>query len=89
LLMSRISVKASLFYSMLALGVLTLVTGFVLYIWPHGQRAGRLIFFGIDKTAWVEWHTYISLAAIALIVVHMLENRKCVDVYVKTTLGKA
>jgi len=87
--MTRITVKTSLFYSMLALGFLTLITGFILYLWPHGQRAGRLIFLGINKTVWAEWHTYISLIAIALIIVHLLENRKCVDLYVRTTLGKA
>ena len=86
--MSRIAVKSSLFYSMLALGLLSLVTGFILYLWPHGQREGRLIFSGINKTAWAEWHTYISLVAIALIIVHLLENRKGVDRYVRTTLGK-
>jgi hypothetical protein len=32
---------------------------------------------------------YISLVAIALIIVHLLENRKGVDLYVRTTLGKA
>lgn len=87
--MTWIAVKASLFYSMLGLGLLTLITGFILYLWPHGQRAGRLIFLGVNRSAWGELHTYISLIAIALIIVHLLGNRKRVDVYVKTTLGKA
>lgn len=84
----RLTVRAVLFYSMLALGLLTLITGFILYFWPHGQRAGRLVFFGINRTVWGEWHTCISLIAVALIMVHLLENRKCVDLYVNTTLGR-
>ena len=84
----RLTVRAVLFYSMLALGLLTLITGFILYFWPHGQRAGRLVFLGINRTAWGEWHTCISLIAVALIMIHLLENRKCVDLYVNTTLGR-
>jgi hypothetical protein len=87
--MSRITFRASLFYSMLSLGLLTLVTGFILYLWPHGPRSGQLIFLGLNRSGWGTWHTYITLIAIALIVVHLLENRNCVDVYVKTTLEKA
>jgi hypothetical protein len=86
--MSGITFRTSLFYSMLSLGLLTLVTGFVLYLWPHGPRSGQLIFLGLNRNGWGTWHTYITVIAIALIVVHLLENRKCVDIYVKTTLGK-
>jgi hypothetical protein len=87
--MSRITFRTSLFYSMLSLGLLTLITGLILYLWPHGPRSGQLIFLGLNKSGWGTWHTYITLIAIALIGVHLLENRKCVDIYVKTTLGKA
>jgi hypothetical protein len=87
--MSRITFRASLFYSMLSLGLLTLVTGFILYVWPHGPRSGQMIFLGLNRSGWGTWHTYITIIAIALIVVHLLENRKCAGVYVKTTLGKA
>jgi len=87
--MSRITVRVTLFYSMLLLGVLTLVTGFILYLWPRGPRSGQLLFLGLNKSGWGEWHTYITLVAIVLIALHLLENRKCVDVYVRTTIGKA
>jgi hypothetical protein len=86
--MSKIGVRATLFYLMLVLGLLTLVTGLVLYVWPHGPRSGQLLFLGLNKSGWSEWHTYITLVAIVLIALHLLENRKCVDVYVRTTLGK-
>ena len=48
--MSRITFRASLFYSMLSLGLLTLVTVFILYLWPHGPRSGQLIFLGLNKS---------------------------------------
>jgi hypothetical protein len=40
-------------------------------------------------TVWGEWHTYISVLAVILILLHLLENRRCVLVYVKSTVGKA
>ena len=86
---TRLAVRSTLFYSMLALGFLSLVTGFVLYLWPHGQRAGRLIFSGLNKAVWSERHTCFSVIAVVLVVVHLMENRQRVNLYVKTTLGKA
>jgi len=86
---TRLVVRSTLFYSMLAMGFLSLLTGFILYFWPHGQRAGRLIFSGLNKTAWSELHTYVSVVAVVLVVVHLLENRQRVNLYVKATLGKA
>jgi predicted ferric reductase len=87
--MSRVAARSGMFYGMLAFGLLSLVTGFILYLWPHEQRAGRLIFAGVNKTVWSELHTYISVLAVILILLHLLENRRGVSVYVKTTLGKA
>lgn len=78
-----------LFYSMLNLDLLTFVTGLILYVWPHGPRSGQMMFLGLNRSEWGTWHTYITIIAIALIVVHLLENSKCVDIYVKTTLRKA
>jgi hypothetical protein len=87
--MARITLRVSFFYSMPSLGLVILVTEFILYLWPHEPRSGQLIFLGLNKSGWGTWHTYITLIAIALIVVHLLENRNCVGAYVKTTLGKA
>jgi predicted ferric reductase len=87
--MSRIATRSGLFYGMLALGLLSLVTGFILFLWPHGQQAGRLIFAGVNKSVWSDWHTYISVVAVFLILLHLIENRRCVSVYVKSTVGKA
>jgi hypothetical protein len=87
--LTRLTVRAVLFYSMLALGLLSLATGFILYFWPHGPRSGQLVFLGLNKSGWGTWHTYITLIAIVLIGVHLLENRKCVSLYVETTLARA
>jgi hypothetical protein len=36
--MSRITIKAAFFYCVLILGFLSLVTGFILYLWPQKDR---------------------------------------------------
>lgn len=87
--MSRVATRSGLFYGMLILGFLSLMTGLVLFLWPNGQRAGRLIFSGVNKSIWSEWHTYLSVIAVILIVLHLIENRRGVSVYVKNTVRKA
>jgi hypothetical protein len=87
--LTPLAVRDVLFYSMLALGLLSLATGFVLNFWPHGSRSGQLAFLGLNKSGWGTRHTYITLIAIVLIGVHLLENRKCVSLYVETTLARA
>jgi hypothetical protein len=48
-----------------------------------------LIFLRLGKSGWGTWHTYITLTAIMRIVLHLSENRRGVNLYIKTTLGKA
>jgi cytochrome b subunit of formate dehydrogenase len=75
-----------LFYTMLIFGLITIVTGLVLYFWPKGPRAGQLIILGFEKDFWKELHTYVTVAAVVLIVLHIFENRACVKMYVRETL---
>ncbi|WP_202318823.1 DUF4405 domain-containing protein [Archaeoglobus neptunius] len=75
-----------LFYSMILSGMFTIFTGFVLYFWPRGPRSGQLIFLGFQKQFWQDVHTYVALAGVILITLHILENRNCVKMYVRETL---
>ncbi len=75
-----------LFYSMIATGLVTIVTGFILYFWPHGPRSGQLIILGFQKQFWQDIHTYFALFTAILIVLHIIENRACVRMYVRETL---
>jgi len=75
-----------LFYSMTIAGFITAVTGFILYFWPRGPRAGQLVIFGFQKNFWQDIHTYLALTAAVLIILHIIENRACVKMYVKETL---
>ncbi|WP_290598216.1 MULTISPECIES: DUF4405 domain-containing protein [unclassified Archaeoglobus] len=75
-----------LFYSMVATGIVTAITGLVLYFWPHGPKAGQLIIFGFQKQFWQDIHTYLALTAAILIILHVIENKACVRMYIRETL---
>jgi len=75
-----------LFYFMIILGILSLVTGLILYVWPHGFRSGRQIFGGFDKEEWSTIHTYVTLLLVPVLVAHITENRKCVKLYFDLTV---
>lgn len=85
--MSRLTLRVALFYLMVILGLASLVTGLLLFFWPHGPRAGRIPLLGLTKGAWIDIHTYVSLLLIPVAVIHLLENRGCVSLYIRKTLG--
>jgi cytochrome b subunit of formate dehydrogenase len=85
--MNRLTVRKTLFYIMVFLGIIMLFTGVVLYLWPHGPQSGRMLFLGATKGTWSDWHTYLSLAAAGIIIVHLIENVACVRRYVGDTIG--
>lgn len=82
------TLRPILFYLMLVIGILSLFTGLVLYAWPHGPQAGRIVFLGMTKGGWQDLHTYVSIMAIVFIILHLIENRKCVSYYIKETIGR-
>ena len=85
--MGRLTARIILFYLMVALSLASLVTGLLLFFWPHGPRAGRIPLLGLTKGSWIDIHTYVSLLLVPVAVIHLLENRGCVILYIKKTLG--
>jgi len=78
---SQLRLRAVTFYSMALSLLLSIFTGFVLYLWPHGPQSGRLLFLGAAKAVWIDLHTYLSLLSVVIIVVHILLNRRLVRLY--------
>ncbi|MCL7401335.1 MAG: DUF4405 domain-containing protein [Thaumarchaeota archaeon] len=72
---------------MFILGLVVLVTGLILYVWPKGPHSGRIDFFGLRKDDWRDLHMQTSILLTFTLIIHLLENRNCVKTYVKTTLG--
>lgn len=70
---------------MLALGLLSLFTA---WCSMHGPQAGKVLFLGMTKGGWQNLHAYASITAIIFIVLHLLENRRCVAYYMKETIGR-
>lgn len=63
------------------LAAATLATGIVPFLWPSGPRSGRTPFLGLVKDEWSDLHTWISLAAGAVIIAHIALNRRCLSLY--------
>ncbi|MCS7125370.1 MAG: DUF4405 domain-containing protein [Aigarchaeota archaeon] len=83
----KLTFRAVLFYILIIIGLTTLITGLVLYSWPRGPQSGRIEFLGLRKDDWRDLHMQISIVLAVILLVHILENRNSVKVYVKTTLG--
>ncbi|MEM4155840.1 MAG: DUF4405 domain-containing protein [Archaeoglobaceae archaeon] len=83
-----IHVRILIFAIALALGILSLITGLILYFWPHGPRSGQLIIFGMTKLGWSELHTYASILALIVIVVHLIVNRTSIRLYFRYLRGQ-
>lgn len=83
-----IYVRILIFAIALALGILSLVTGLILYFWPHGPRAGQLIIFGMTKLEWGEVHTYASILALIVILIHLVVNRTSIRLYFRYLRGQ-
>lgn len=75
-----------LFYLMVLSGLVIAFTGILLYLWPHGPRSGRIEIFGFTKDVWRSIHTYTAIFGVIVILLHLIENRRCVKMYVRETL---
>lgn len=72
-----------IFLSAVAIGLVSLFTGLVLYFWPHGPRSGQLVIMGLNKVGWSDLHTYSSMLALLIIAVHLVLNWKSIKLYMK------
>lgn len=84
--MKRITVRASLFLSMVTLSLLEGLTGLTLYSW---ERKGRAILVGLGKGDWVDLHLIVAVALTFILLLHVVENRRVIPTYVRNTLGRA
>jgi cytochrome b subunit of formate dehydrogenase len=87
--MNRLDFRIFLFYLMILFGILSLATGILLFLWPHGFRSGRGILAGLNKDQWGTVHTYITVLLIPIFFAHITENRMCVKVYLNQTIKQA
>lgn len=83
-----IRLRIFIFLLAVAFGILSLITGLILYFWPHGPRSGQLIILGITKAGWGELHTWVSLLALVVIAVHLVVNRASIRLYFRCLKGE-
>jgi len=60
------------------------LSGFILYLAPEGQRSGRaILLFGLTKSGWMEFHTWISFFALGITLLHVIIDWKILVAVVK------
>jgi hypothetical protein len=60
------------------------LSGFILYLAPEGQRSGRaILLFGLTKSGWMEFHTWISFFALGITLFHVIIDWKILVAVVK------
>lgn len=62
--------------SMIVLWAVVALTGFLLEFAPSGQRSGHLVIFQLTKTQWGDIHFWMSIAAGALTIIHLMVDWK-------------
>ena len=57
-----------------SLGLIVLISGFLLETMPHGPGSGEAIAIGLTKDTWTDIHVYASFALAGAAVVHVYTN---------------
>ena len=83
----KLTLRVVIFYLLIILGLIVLVTGLILYMWPRGPQSGKIDFLSLRKDDWRDFHMQTSIVLAFVLIIHLVENRTCVKTYVKTTLG--
>ena len=69
----RTYLRSIIAIAMMAVWSLVVLSGFLLWLAPHGPRSGRrALLFDLTNQEWGELHLYFSLAAIALTIAHLI-----------------
>ncbi len=84
-----IKIRIVIFAIASLLGILSLATGLILYFWPHGPRSGQLVIFGLTKNGWAELHTWFSILALIVILIHLAVNRTSIMMYWRYLKGSS
>ncbi len=88
----QVRLRGLIAISMIALWAVVGLTGFLLEFAPTGQRMGRLVIFFLTKQQWGDIHFWMSIAAGALTLIHLMVDWKalkaCARYLVSTDRGQ-
>jgi|Deesub1362A_J573_1020465.scaffolds.fasta_scaffold00634_2 cytochrome b subunit of formate dehydrogenase len=79
--------KHVIFWSMIVTGILTLITGFVLWLAPKGSHSREAVIYGLQKSTWLDIHPWIAISAILLVGIHLIDRRVCLRLYLRNPLN--
>ncbi len=85
---NRLTTRFLIFWGMVVSGVVTLISGLILWFAPHGPHSKEVILYGLQKSTWLDIHPYVALLAIGLVAVHLIDKWRYLKIYTKSPFKK-
>ena len=83
---SRLTIRFLIFWGMVIGGTLTLISGLILWLAPHGSHSREILLYGLQKSVWLELHPYLAFMAVGLLTLHLIDKWRCLKVYVRSPI---
>ncbi len=80
--------RSLIFWGMVVSGLVTLISGLILWFAPRGPHSREIILYGFQKSTWLDIHPYFALLAIGLVALHLVDKRKCLKIYLRSPFKK-
>lgn len=87
-MLSRLKVRFLIFWGMVVSGLVTLISGLILWFAPHGPYSKEAILYGLQKSTWLDIHPYFALLAIGLVAIHLVDKWRCLKIYFRSPFKK-
>ncbi|MBO8181831.1 MAG: DUF4405 domain-containing protein [Archaeoglobus sp.] len=87
-MLSRLKTRFLIFWIMVASGLVTLISGLILWFAPRGAHSREAILYGLQKSTWLDIHPYFALLAVGMVAIHLVDKWRCLKVYLRSPLRK-
>ena len=82
----RLTIRFLIFWGMVVSALLTVISGLILWLAPHGPQSSWAVLYGLQKSTWLDLHPYLAFLAIGLVSLHLFDKWRCLKIYFKSPL---
>ncbi len=83
-MLNRLNTRFLVFWGMVVSGLVTLISGLILWFAPRGPHSREVILYGLQKSTWLDIHPYFALLAIGLVAIHLIDKWRCLKIYFRS-----
>jgi len=80
-MLSRLKTRFLIFWGMVISGLVTLVSGLILWFAPRGPHSREVILYGFQKSTWLDLHPYLALLTVGMVAIHLVDKWRCLKIY--------